>query len=57
VPPKKISEGGLRLSTVKFLCLEDKKYIENNLGLLKYARNTELTGTFTSTEYKPGEPT
>jgi hypothetical protein len=27
------------------------------LGLLKYAKNTKLAGTFTSEEHKQGEPT
>jgi hypothetical protein len=27
------------------------------LGLLKYARNPELAGTFTSREHKQGKPT
>jgi hypothetical protein len=40
------------IPSVEFLCLKNKKWIENNLGLLKYARNTELAGIFTSKEHK-----
>jgi hypothetical protein len=36
-----------------FLKIKSKK----QLRLLKYARNTELVGTFTSREHKQGEPT
>jgi hypothetical protein len=42
---------------VQFLCFKNKKNIENNLRLLKYSKNIELAGTFTSKEQKQGEPT
>jgi hypothetical protein len=42
---------------VEFLCLKHKKINKNNLGLLKYAKNPKLAGTFTSREHKQGKPT
>jgi hypothetical protein len=41
---------------LNFYVLKIKSKLKN-LGLLKYARNTELAGTFTSREHKQGEPT
>jgi hypothetical protein len=48
-----------RFNTLLQLSFYVTKYKVNfkNLGLLKYARNAKLTGTFTSREHKWGEPT
>jgi hypothetical protein len=47
---------GLIYSFDWVLCLKNTSKFKNS-GLLKYARNTELAGTFTSREHKQEEPT
>jgi hypothetical protein len=44
------------LLQLSFYVLKIKSKLKN-LRLLKYARNTELAGTFTSREHKQGEST